>query len=86
VNHLKRDRLIHERLQKRKTQAEVAQDIGISEVYVRKLESGTVDPGRKTMFKFEEYYSVDAKLLFPDLFFESNDKKCIKPNQAASSA
>lgn len=74
---MKRKRLIVERNKKRKTQSEVAQDIGISAVYVRKLESGSVKPGRDTMLKFENYYGLGSKKLFPDIFFNENDKKFI---------
>jgi transcriptional regulator with XRE-family HTH domain len=75
---MKRERLILERKKKKKTQLEVALDLGISQVYVRKLESGTVNPGRNTMIKFENYYGLGSKKLFPDIFFELNDKKFIK--------
>lgn len=75
---MKRERMIMERKKRRKTQQEVAVDLGISQVYVRKLESGTVSPGRNTMIKFENYYGLGSKKLFPDIFFVSNDKKLIK--------
>lgn len=75
---MKRERLILERSKKKKTQAEVAKDLGISHVYVRKLESGSVKPGRDTMLKFESYYGLGAKKLFPDIFFVTNDKNFIK--------
>lgn len=75
---MKRERLISERGKKKKTQAEVAKDLGISQVYVRKLESGSVKPGRDTMLKFENYYGLGAKKLFPDIFFALNDKNFIK--------
>ncbi|BCJ86506.1 helix-turn-helix domain-containing protein [Effusibacillus dendaii] len=81
---MKRERLISERNKKRKTQLQVAQDLDISEVYVRKLESGSVNPGRDTMFKFENYYKVDAKKLFPDIFLRFDDKKVIKDKPSAS--
>lgn len=75
---MKRDRLVTERNKRNKTQAEIASDLGISEVYVRKLESGSVKPGRDTMFKFENYFKVSAKKLFPDIFFDIDDKKFIE--------
>lgn len=74
---MKRERLVSERGKKEKTQLQVAEDLGISEVYVRKLESGVVKPGRDTMFKFEFYYKVTAKKLFPDIFLLVSDKKFI---------
>lgn len=75
---MKRERLILERNKRKKTQSEVALELGISEVYVRKLESGSVKPGRDTMLKFENYYGLGSKKLFPDIFFSNNDKKFIK--------
>lgn len=75
---MKRERLILERNKKKLTQAQLAESLGISEVYVRKLESGSVKPGRDTMLKFENYYNLGAKKLFPDLFFVASDKKFIK--------
>lgn len=75
---MKRERLILERNKKKKSRSEVAEDLGISEVYVRKLESGSVKPGRDLMLKFENYYGLGAKKLFPDIFFNNNDKKFIK--------
>jgi transcriptional regulator with XRE-family HTH domain len=65
---------------------QVAYDLGISEVYVRKLESGAVKPGRDTMFKFENYYNVSAKKLFPDIFLDINDKKVTNDEKSATSA
>jgi len=65
---MKRERLILERKKRNKTQAEIAEALGISEVYVRKLESGCVKPGRDTMLKFEAFYNLGLKKLFPDIF------------------
>jgi putative transcriptional regulator len=75
---LKRERLVRERAKRNKTQQEVANSLDISEVYVRKLESGSVKPGRDTMLKFENYFKVSAKKLFPDIFFDIDDKKFIE--------
>ncbi|WP_404453999.1 helix-turn-helix transcriptional regulator [Virgibacillus necropolis] len=60
------------------TQKELAEIIGISEVYVRKIEKGVVKPGRDTMLKYEYFFNVDIKKLFPDIFLHINDKKVIK--------
>lgn len=73
-----RDNLIKERNKLNLTQKQVAEKLGISEVYVRKIEKGLRNPGRETMLKFEKFYSVSDRQLFPDLFFISNDTKCIK--------
>jgi len=59
------------------TQKELAEKIGISAIYVRKLEKGTANPGRETMIKYEKFFIVSMKELFPDLFFDINDKKLI---------
>lgn len=73
-----RETLIRERLRRNLTQKQVAKILGISEVYVRKIEKGDSDPGRKTMLKFEKLYGVNERKLFPDLFNVSIDTKCIK--------
>lgn len=64
------------------TQQELARKLGISTIYVRKLEKCDANPGRETMIKYENYFQVDMRKLFPDLFFDINDKKCIKTKQA----
>lgn len=65
------------------TQHELGEKLGISTVYVRKLEKGVVDPGINTIIKYESFFKKDMKKLFPDIFFKSNDKKVIK-NSAVS--
>lgn len=60
------------------TQVELAENLGISEVYVRKLESGTRNPSIALMIKIEKLFGISMKELFPDIFFNSNDTKCIK--------
>ena len=77
-----RDRLSDERHVRNWSQKTVAEYLYISEVYVRKLEKGTRNPGRELMLKFEKLYSVSAKDLFPDLFEVNFDTKCIKRNSA----
>lgn len=73
-----RKKLIQERLNRNLTQKEVAKIIGISEVFVRKIEKGNANPGRKTMLKFEKLYGVSERYLFPDLFDVKIDTKRIK--------
>ncbi|WP_141433000.1 helix-turn-helix domain-containing protein [Bacillus sp. 03113] len=70
------------RKNKNLTQQELAEKIGISTIYVRKLEKCAVNPGRETMIKYEKYFSVSMKELFPDLFFDNSDKKFINKNLA----
>lgn len=72
-----RKQLIDERIKKNLTQKQVADILGISEVFVRKIEKGIRNPGRETMLKFEKLYSVSERELFPDLFFILNDTFCI---------
>ncbi|MEK5070550.1 helix-turn-helix transcriptional regulator [Sporosarcina sp. FSL K6-1508] len=73
-----REVLIEKRQQKELTQLEVADKIGVSEVFVRKIEKGDRNPSVETMLKFESLYSTSMRLLFPDIFQVSNDTKCIK--------
>jgi putative transcriptional regulator len=73
-----RKQLIYERIKRNLTQKQVAQILGVSEVYVRKIEKGDADPGRTTMIKFEKLYGVDGRKLFPDLFDVSIDTFCIE--------
>ena len=74
---MRRTRLIAERKSSRKSTAE---QLGISEVYLRKIETGLSKPGRDTMIKFEKYYGVSMRDLFPDIFLSINDTECIKTN------
>lgn len=60
------------------TQQELAEKLGISTVYVRKLEKGVANPGRETLIKYEKFFDEDMKNMFPDLFYDNNDKKIIK--------
>lgn len=60
------------------TQQELAVRLGISTIYVRKLEKGVANPGRETMINYEKYFGMSMKELFPDLFFSNRDKKLIK--------
>ena len=66
---MRREMLINVRLSYGKTQKEVARDLKISTIYIRKLETGNSKPGRETMLKLENYYGVSMRELFPDIFF-----------------
>lgn len=74
---MKRFRLINERNKRGFTQAKVAKGVGISTVYLRKLEAGTENPGRDTMIALSVYYNVPAEELFPDLFCTYYDRNSI---------
>lgn len=71
------------RLKQNLTQQELAKNLDISTVYVRKLEKGVANPGRETMLKYENFFEVDMRKLFPDLFFEYDDKKFIKNKEVS---
>ncbi|WP_221567145.1 helix-turn-helix domain-containing protein [Alkalihalobacillus sp. TS-13] len=66
---MERKHLIELRRKQNLTQKELADRIGISTIYVRKLEKGVVNPGLQTMIKYEKYFQKNMKYLFPDLFF-----------------
>lgn len=70
VIRLKREFLANQRISRNLTQEQVAGDLGISTIYLRKLEGGHSKPGRETMLKLERYYNTSMKELFPDLFDE----------------
>lgn len=74
---MKRPLLLQLRKKYKLTQQDLASELGISTVYVRKLEKGDVNPGRETLVKYENFFEVDMRKLFPDLFFNCNDKKLI---------
>ena len=74
---MQRDTLLHLRKKHKLTQQELAENLGISTVYVRKLEKGVVNPGRETLVKYEVFFNCDMKKMFPDLFFSVYDKKVI---------
>jgi transcriptional regulator with XRE-family HTH domain len=74
---MKRETLILNRKNRNKTQQEVAADLGISAIYLRKLEAGTANPGRDIMINVERYYGVSMRDLFPDIFLPDVDTKCI---------
>ncbi|MDQ0176043.1 helix-turn-helix transcriptional regulator [Bacillus chungangensis] len=73
-----RCRLVQERNTRGWTQKQVAEMLGVSEVYIRKIEKGHRNPGRETMLKFEKLYSTRDRVLFPELFQVSIDTKSIK--------
>lgn len=73
----KRRNLIIARGKKKKTQREAAKDLGISEIYLRKIEAGDSNPGRDTMIKIANYYGEPMEKLFSDLFLLFSDTKII---------
>lgn len=73
---MKRIELANARKLISKSQKEVSLDLGISEIYVRKLEAGEYPPGRDLMLRIGKYYSRSIVELFPDIFLLFNDSKC----------
>ncbi|WP_213524244.1 helix-turn-helix transcriptional regulator [Paenibacillus sp. J31TS4] len=51
----------------------VCSELGISKVYLRMIENGTMKPGRDLMIRFSTYYDRPLEVLFPDLFGDSRD-------------
>ena len=58
------------------TQKQLAEKLGISTVYVRKIESGYI-PRPDIMVKYQDVFDMSVKELFPDYFSVFNDKKLI---------
>lgn len=77
---MERETLINARLSKKLSQAQVADDLGLAEVTVRKIEKGNRNPSSKTAVKFASYFGRDIKELFPDIFLPNFDTKRIKSN------
>lgn len=73
-----RKRLIELRKKKGLTQKEIAKELGISAVFLRKIEAGTRQPSIPTMLKFEAFYDESFEELFPDVFQVNKDTKSIK--------
>lgn len=65
------------------TQQELAKELGISTVYVRKIEKGDANAGLPTMIKYENFFGISMRELFPDIFFEAGDKNFIKPKEVS---
>lgn len=80
---MERELLKELRLKHELTQKELASKLNISTVYVRKIEKGDVNAGLPTMMKYESFFNVSMRKLFPDIFFESDDKKLINEKEHA---
>ena len=52
-----------------RTQVNVANEIGISQKYLSKLELGQRTPSLKLAIKIASYYKRSVEYLFPDIFF-----------------
>lgn len=72
-----RNILTEERTSRGWSRKDVAEKLMISEIFLRKIESGDRNPGRKTMLRFEQLYGKSDRELFPELFQLSDDTKRI---------
>ncbi|ASZ66134.1 helix-turn-helix transcriptional regulator [Bacillus cereus group sp. MYBK249-1] len=79
-----RKRLVNERTSRDLTQEELAKKLKLSAVYVRKIEKGDRNPSIKTMKKYQSFFGVRVTELFPDIFNEFDDTKCIKNTEVIS--
>lgn len=75
---MKRTRLRQERLKQGMSYQDVADKLGISSVYARKIESGDRNPGFVTALRFGNLFGASVKELFPDIFLQAVDTKRTK--------
>lgn len=61
-----------------KSQLQVAGDIGISQQYLSKIESGERNPGFKLACAMSKYYQTSMEELFPDIFLQQKTPKSSK--------
>ncbi len=59
-----------------RTQMNVANEIGISQKYLSKLELGQRTPSLKIAIRIASYYKKSVEYLFPDIFLINNSPKC----------
>ena len=52
----------------KRTQMDVANEMGISQKYLSKLELGQRNPSLKIAVKIASYYGTSVEHLFPDIF------------------
>ncbi|AUG88594.1 DNA-binding protein [Bacillus phage BVE2] len=78
VGDVMRERLVNERTLRNLTQEELAEALELSAVFIRKIEKGERNPSIKTMKKYQSFFDVRVTELFPDIFNDFDDTKCIK--------
>ncbi|MBO0460077.1 helix-turn-helix transcriptional regulator [Enterococcus hulanensis] len=66
-----------EREKKNLTQEQLAKQLNVSEVFIRKLESGSSNPSSSMAVEFAEFFERPLDYLFPDIFLLSFDTKRI---------
>ncbi|QHZ52202.1 helix-turn-helix transcriptional regulator [Paenibacillus larvae] len=52
------------------TRDDVSSELGISNVYLRMIETGALKPGRDLMIRMSIYFGKPIDVLFPDLFID----------------
>ena len=80
---MKRTTLKKKRRQLGLSQTDVANKLGIAEVTVRMIESGTKDPSSKLAVKYANFFHEELAVLFPDIFLLRFDTKSTKEKQDA---
>lgn len=75
---MKRKKMREKRLAKGMTFKEVADKVGLSAVYIRKIENGDRTPSLTSAAKLSNLLGLSVKSLYPDIFLENYDTKCIK--------
>lgn len=73
-----RETLIKERNKYGLSRRELAEELEIAEITVRKLEEGGRNPSPQMAKKFALYFERDIDELFPDVFLVNFDTKTIK--------
>lgn len=63
------------------SQSQVARDIGISQQYLSKIESGERNPGFRIACTISAYYNLPINYLFPDIFLKTSTPKCSKKDK-----
>lgn len=64
------------------TQPQLADALGISAVYVRKIERGDRRPGNKVAAKYVKFFGISANKIFPDVYAALVDTKSIETKEA----
>ncbi|MBC3889466.1 helix-turn-helix domain-containing protein [Acetobacterium paludosum] len=77
--------LIEERKKKNLSRREVAENVGLAEITIRKIEESKRNPSIKTARKLSIYYEKTLDELFPDIFLLPNDTKRIKQKNTKAS-
>ncbi|MFD1548147.1 helix-turn-helix transcriptional regulator [Levilactobacillus fuyuanensis] len=66
------------------TQEELANELGIAEITVRKIENGATNPSAKLAVKYANFFEKDLATLFPDIFLLNFDTNSIKKPEEVS--